>query len=93
MRLTLYITLRVILDYKAQENPENEVLPKVVHLLIDEETNFSEEDYLKIKPVIDAVAAAASGGADETILSTLFSGFQHSFLELPGLLLFVPELD
>ncbi|HHW00204.1 MAG TPA: hypothetical protein GXX36_11680 [Clostridiaceae bacterium] len=59
--MTLYITIRVVLDYEAQGHPENEVLPKVAHLLIDEETNFSEEEYLKIKQAIDAVAAEASG--------------------------------
>lgn len=74
MSLIQYIAIRSILDYEIKEHPENEVLPKVIHLLLDEAENLSEEDYEMVKQAIDTVAAAASGGADETMLSSLFTG-------------------
>lgn len=74
MSLTQYIAIRAVLDYEAQQHPENDVLPKAVHLLLDEETNLSKEEYSKIKQAIDAVAAAASGGADKSMVSKFFAG-------------------
>lgn len=74
MSLIQYIAIRAILDYEIEEHPENEVLAKTIHLLLDEEENLSEEDYEKVKQAIDTVAAAKSGGADETMLSSLFTG-------------------
>lgn len=74
MSLIQYIAIRAVLDYEIEEHPENEVLPKAIHLLLDEKKNLSEEDYEKVRQAIDTVAAAASGGADETMLSSLFTG-------------------
>lgn len=74
MSLIQYIAIRAILDYEIEEHPENEVLAKTIHLLLDEEENLSEEDYEKVKQAIDTVAVAKYGGADETMLSSLFTG-------------------
>lgn len=90
MSLIQYIAIRAVLDYEAQEHPENEVLPKAVHILLDEEQNLSEEDYAKVKQAIDTVAAASSGGANEAMLSSLFSGMVGKVAAGTGIQLIPP---
>ena len=90
MSLIQYIAIRAILDYEIEEHPENEVLAKTIHLLLDEEENLSEEDYEKVKQAIDTVAAAASGGADETMLSSLFTGMVGTVVAGVGIGLISP---
>ena len=74
MSLTQYIAIRAVLDYEVQEHPDNDVLPKAIHLLLDEENNLSQEEYMQVKEAISTVAAAASGGADSRLVSKLFTG-------------------
>ncbi|MBQ6160922.1 MAG: helix-turn-helix transcriptional regulator [Oscillospiraceae bacterium] len=71
--LIQYIAIRAILDYEIEEHPVNEVLSLAIHLLLDEEENLSEEDYEKVKQAIDMVAAAKTGGVEETVLFFLFT--------------------
>lgn len=90
MSLIQYIAIRSIFDYEIEEHPENEVLAKTIHLLLDEEENLSEEDYEKVKQAIDTVAAAKSGGADETMLSSLFTGMVGTVVAGVGIGLISP---
>ena len=60
MSLTQYIAIRAVLDYEVQEHPENDVLPKAIHLLLDEENNLSQEEYMQVKEAIATVAAATT---------------------------------
>ena len=76
MSLTQYIAIRAVLDYEVQEHPENDVLPKAIHLLLDEENNLSQE--------------AASGGADKSMVSKLFTGMIGPVAVGAGIGLFTP---
>lgn len=90
MSLTQYIAIRTILDYESHEHPENDILPKAINLLLDEGRNLSKEEYSKIKSSIDTVAAAASGGAESSVLSSLFSTVVGTAVIGVGLSLFPP---
>ena len=69
MSLTQCIVIRAVPDYEAKEHPENDVLPKAVHLLLDEEGNLSEEDYTKVKEAIPL--SIAEGIAPATWLKSV----------------------
>lgn len=84
MSLIQYIAIRAILDYEIEEHPENVVLPKAIHLLLDENKNFSEEDYKRVKLAIDTVAVAASGDAAQSILSNLFERIIETSVDNPN---------
>lgn len=58
MNLTQYIAIRAVLDYEIASNPENEVLPQVVSVLLDSD----EDEYEKAKEPVKIVAASAAGG-------------------------------
>ena len=90
MSLTQYIAIRAVLDYEVQEHPENDVLPKAIHLLLDEVNNLSQEEYMKVKEAIATVAAAASGGADKSMVSKLFTGMIGPVAVCSGIGLFTP---
>lgn len=90
MSLTQYIAIRAVLDYEVQEHPENDVLPKAIHLLLDEENNLSQEEYMQVKEAISTVAAAASGGADKSMVSKLFTGMIGPVAVGAGIGLFTP---
>ena len=83
MSLTQYIAIRAVLDYEVQEHPENDVLPKAIHLLL-------EEEYMQVKEAIATVAAAASGGADKSMVSKLFTGMIGPVAVGAGIGLFTP---
>lgn len=86
MSLTQYIAIRAALDYEAQEHPENDVLPKAVHLLLDEEQHLDQDDYAKVKEAINAVAAASTGITNRSTLSTLFTSLIGSLVVSAGLM-------
>ena len=75
---------------EVQEHPENDVLPKAIHLLLDEENNLSQEEYMQVKEAIATVAAAASGGADKSMVSKLFTGMIGPVAVGAGIGLFTP---
>lgn len=62
MTLTQYIAIRAIIDYEIQSNKENEVLPKVVEILLDKEEEYSEEEYEQISKNVSTIASTAAGG-------------------------------
>ena len=51
MNFTQYIAIRSIIDYEIENNKENEVLPKVVMLLLDSDDELEEDDYSKVREV------------------------------------------
>jgi transcriptional regulator with XRE-family HTH domain len=58
MNLTQYIAIRAVIDYEIASNPENEVLPQVVAILLDSDNDDNE----KVKEPVKIVAASAAGG-------------------------------
>lgn len=70
---TQYIAIRTVLDYEIYEHPENTILQSATSFLLDEGRFLSEEDYAKVKKSVETIAAAASGGIEKSVLSTLFS--------------------
>ncbi len=72
MNFTQYIAIRSILDHEIENNKENEVLPKVVALLLDSEDEFNDDDYTKVQEVVGTVAATAAGGTPTSKLDSVF---------------------
>jgi len=72
MNFSQYIAIRSVLDAEITNNKENELLPKVVAILLDSEDEINEDDYLKIQDVIETVAATAVGGISTTKLDSIF---------------------
>lgn len=73
MNFTQYIAIRSVLDCEIEENKENEVLPKVVYLLLDNGDALSDEDYQVIKNNTNTIAATAAGGVAGAALVAVFS--------------------
>jgi DNA-binding XRE family transcriptional regulator len=48
MNFTQYIAIRSVIDAEIENNKENEVLPKVMVLLLDSEDQIDEYDYSKV---------------------------------------------
>ena len=71
MNFTQYIAIRTVLDYEIEINKENEVLPKVVAILLDSD-DLDDENYSKVKEVADTVAATAAGGTPVIKLDKVF---------------------
>lgn len=72
MNFSQYIAIRSIFDAEIANNKENELLPKVVAILLDSEDEISEDDYSKIQDVVETVAATAAGGTPTTKLDSVF---------------------
>ncbi|MEL7658957.1 MAG: helix-turn-helix transcriptional regulator, partial [Bacillota bacterium] len=62
MNFSQYIAIRSIFDAEIANNKENELLPKVIAILLDSEDEINEDDYSKIQDVVETVAATAAGG-------------------------------
>lgn len=71
MNFTQYIAIRTALDCEIERNKENEVLPKVVAILLDND-ELDDENYSKVKDVADTVAASAVGGTPVVKLDKIF---------------------
>jgi transcriptional regulator with XRE-family HTH domain len=71
MNFTQYIAIRSVLDYEIENNKENEVLPKVVALLLDSDDELDEDDYSKVQEVVGTVAATAAGGTSTAKLDNV----------------------
>ncbi len=69
MTFAQYVTIRTILDHEIVTNPENEVLPRIVAILLDSE----EEEYEKCREPINIIAATAAGGVTGAVLLGAFS--------------------
>jgi transcriptional regulator with XRE-family HTH domain len=72
MNFTQYIAIRAVLDAEIENNKENEVLPKVVALLLDSDDELDEEDYTQVRDVVGTVAATATGGTSTQKLDMVF---------------------
>ena len=78
MSFTQYIAIRSVLDYEIANNKENEVLPKVVALLLDCEDDLDDADYSKVQDVVGTVAATAAGGTSTDKLDMIFGVLMKS---------------
>ena len=72
MNFSQYIAIRSILDAEKTNNKENELLPKVVAILLDSEDEIDVDDYSKVQDVVETVAATAAGGAPTSKLDSVF---------------------
>ena len=72
MNFTQYIAIRAILDCEIETNPSNEVLPKVVSVLLDSD----DKEYEKFREPVSIVVASASGGI---VGGALLDFYQHLF--------------
>jgi len=72
MNFTQYIAIRSVLDYEIENNKENEVLPKVVALLLDSGDELDDDSYSKVQDIADTVAASAVGGKSTAKLDSVF---------------------
>lgn len=80
MNFTQYIAIRSVLDLEIENNKENEVLPKVVSLLLDSGDELDDDNYSKVQEIAGTVAASAVGG---TPTSTLMIVFELLIKSLP----------
>lgn len=75
MTLTQYIAIRTVLDYEIENNKSNEVLPQVVHILLDvPDEEISGEDRAKINQAVTTLAAASVGGVGLAGLISVSAG-------------------
>ena len=74
MNLTQYIAIRAILDHEIETNKENTVLPQIITILLDNGDELTEEDYAKVKEVINTVSISAAGGVTGATLASIFGG-------------------
>jgi transcriptional regulator with XRE-family HTH domain len=81
MNLAQYIAIRAILDYEITTNRENTVLPQVITILLDKSDELKEEDYKKIKEIVNTVSISAAGGVTGATLGAVFAGLLRN---LPG---------
>lgn len=72
MNFTQYIAIRSVIDAEIESNKDNEVLPKVVALLLDSDDELDEDDYSKVQDVVGTVAATAAGGTPTAKLDSVF---------------------
>ena len=71
MSFPQYIALRAAFENEVQ-NGGKMMLREAIRLLLDERDKVSEEEYGRIKSVIETAAAAVSGGAEREELEQLF---------------------
>jgi len=72
MNLTQYIAIRKVLDDEMESNKSNELLSKVVGLLIDNSDQLDDETYMKAQEVVNTVAASAASGTPNKNLKKFF---------------------
>jgi transcriptional regulator with XRE-family HTH domain len=72
MNFTQYIAIRSVLDCEIENNKENEVLPKVVALLLDSGDELDDDNYSKVQEVAGTVAATAAAGTPTAKLDSIF---------------------
>jgi DNA-binding XRE family transcriptional regulator len=73
MNFTQYIAIRSVLDYEIENNQENEVLPKVVALLLDSGDELNDDNYTRVQDVAGTIAASAVGGTPTSKLDGVFA--------------------
>ena len=75
-RLTLaqYIAIRHLLDAWVTQHPENKALARVIPLVLDDRRIFGKP-YEDLRHTISSIAAAASGGASQSVVNVLAKTF------------------
>lgn len=72
MNFTQYIAIRAVLDAEIENSHDNEVLAKVVTILLDSEDTLEEVEYQEVQKSVETVAATAVGGiTGATLLGVL----------------------
>ena len=75
MTLTQYIAIRTVIDYEIENNKSNEVLPQVVHILLDvPDDEISADDRTKIAQAVTTLALASAGGVGLAGLISVSTG-------------------
>ncbi|MDR0851201.1 MAG: helix-turn-helix domain-containing protein [Clostridiales Family XIII bacterium] len=72
MSFVQYLAIRMVLDHEIESNKENEVLPKVVALLLDSGDELDDENYLKVQDAAGTIAASAASGTSAEKLGSIF---------------------
>ena len=75
MTLTQYIAIRTVLDYEMENNKANEVLPQVVHLLLDvPDEKLTDAEHQRLNEATATLAAASVGGIGLANLASVSAG-------------------
>jgi DNA-binding XRE family transcriptional regulator len=69
MNFTQYIAIRSVLDCEMTANTDNDVLPKVVTVLLDS----PDDEYDRYRDPVNIVAATAAGGVAVGALAGVFT--------------------
>lgn len=86
MTLTQYIAIRTVIDYEIENNKSNELLPQVVHILLDVPNEaISDEDRAKINQAVTTLAAASVGGVGVAGLISVSAGLLGGITGLAGI--------
>ncbi len=85
MTFTQYIAIRAVLDYEIESNSDNDLLPKVLHILVDDVDSLNNDEYDKTKEIVKAVSLSAAGGVTLATLGPIFAGLA-SATAIPALI-------
>ena len=73
MSLSQYISIRSLIDYTIESEPENGLLSKSVDILVNNSDAFKPDDLSEIKDNLIVLAAAKSAGITNDSVSTFLS--------------------
>jgi transcriptional regulator with XRE-family HTH domain len=69
MNFTQYIAIRSVLDCEIETNSDNDVLPRVIAILLDS----NEDEYEKYREPVNVVAASVAGGTAVGALASVLA--------------------
>ena len=73
MSLSQYISIRSLIDYAIESEPENGLLSKSVDILVNNSDAFKSDDLSEIRDNLIVLAAAKSAGITNDSVSTFLS--------------------
>lgn len=73
MSLSQYISIRSLIDYTIESEPENGLLSKSVDILVNNSDAFKPDDLSEIRDNLIVLAAAKSAGITNDSVSTFLS--------------------
>ena len=73
MSLSQYISIRSLIDYAIESEPENGLLSKSVDILVNNSDTFKPDDLSEIRDNLIVLAAAKSAGITNDSVSTFLS--------------------
>ena len=73
MSLSQYISIRSLIDYAIESEPENGLLSKSVDILVNNSDAFKPDDLSEIRDNLIVLAAAKSAGITNDSVSTFLS--------------------